>query len=221
MPRKHVRRSLLALGALCVAVAFVVPRARATIEEQRARLPPAAECADESVAGTWRSHQFEPRRNMWTIFELQIRRVNGQPNRLEGIIVNHSWDGYAQHQEPPPCGPINRSDWWVSMDGVGEAYPDGRIQFGGIGEWRMDRVICGAGLGRGEYNLDNFTGVIDPVRLEFQSVNNDGGWAVNEPTLFRRIRCPPMESAQAPSVNPVPPDFYPDTSTGCLSMMAR
>jgi hypothetical protein len=39
------------------------------------------------------------------------------------------------------------------------------------------------------YNPDNFSGEIDPWRAEFQSVNNDGDRAVNEPHVFRRIRC--------------------------------
>jgi hypothetical protein len=40
-----------------------------------------------------------------------------------------------------------------------------------------------------DYHPDHFTGTIDPQREEFQSVNNDGGRAVNDPMVFRRIGC--------------------------------
>jgi hypothetical protein len=39
------------------------------------------------------------------------------------------------------------------------------------------------------YRPDHFTGTIDPAIQEFQSVNNDGGRAVNDPMVFRRIAC--------------------------------
>jgi len=99
------------------------------------------------------------------------------------------------------------------MDARGTVTNGTHIQFGGVGSWRLDQVHCRSGpFG---YNLDNFTGDIDPAILEFQSVNNDGGRAVNVPNVFRRVRCPPRETARAPRVNPVAPAFYPDLERGC------
>jgi hypothetical protein len=64
------------------------------------------------------------------------------------------------------------------------------------------------------YNLDHFTGRIDTELQEFQSVNNDGGRAVNEPKVFRRVRC--LEPPMAPHVAIAPPPFYPTSwQRGC------
>lgn len=185
--------------------------AHATIEEQRARLPPAAECDDEIVAGVWRSHTYDERYSEWNVFTLTIRRVPGQADQLVGTMTNHGWNGTPADAEPPPCARQTGSEWIVGMDARGNAQGN-QIFFGAYGQWRLDDVRCSTGPGG--YNLDNFTGVIDPAILEFQSVNNDGGRAVNEPHVFRRIRCPPIDSAIAPSVTTRPPAFYPEGS-GC------
>ncbi|UJR84442.1 hypothetical protein [Sandaracinus amylolyticus] len=211
-PRRARRRISLVVAATCFASAWLVPSlGHGTIEEQRARLPPAAECDDEYVAGVWRSHTYSEVYRDWTVFTLTMRRVPGQPGQLVGTIQNHQWSGTPQDEEPPPCS-RGGYDWIVSMDARGSVGPDNRVFFGGVGMWRLDEVRCQGGPGG--YNLDNFTGVIDPSILEFQSVNNDGGRAVDEPAVFRRIRCPPVESAQSPSVNPRPPAFYPEMR-GC------
>ena len=197
------------LGAIgCFAALWLFPSAApATIAEQRARLPPAAECDDEIVAGIWRSHSYNPQFGDWTVFTLTIRRVPGHPEQLVGSISNHDWTGGPEDQEPPPCDRQTGFDWIVSMDARGQVTNGTNIVFGGIGRWRLDQVRCHHGPWG--YNLDNFSGVIDPTILEFQSVNNDGGRAVNEPAVFRRIRCPPSESIEAPTVNTRPPAFYP------------
>jgi hypothetical protein len=198
----------------CLVVLWFVPSAApATIAEQRARLPPAAECGDEIVAGIWRSHAYNPRYEDWAVFTLTIRRVPGSPDQLIGTIRNHSWTGGPGDQEPPPCSRQTGFEWVVSMDARGHVTNGNQIFFGGVGTWRLDETRCHNGPWG--YNLDNFSGVIDPAILEFQSVNNDGGRAVNEPAVFRRIRCPPQESVEAPSVNPRPPAFYPDSGRGC------
>ena len=201
-------------GVALVTLAFAAwpTRAPATIAEQRARLPPAAECAGEIVAGVWRSHKYDPRFRDWYIFTLNVRRVPGSPNELTGSIVAHSWEGGPSDAEPPPCARQMGSEWVVSMDARGSVISETQIVFGGIGRWRLDRTICR--YGPSMYNLDNFSGTIDPSILEFQSVNNDGGRAVNDPMVFRRIRCPPQEHAEAPSVNPRPPAFYPEIGRG-------
>lgn len=202
----------MAFGAL-VALWFVPSAAPATIAEQRARLPPAAECGDEIVAGIWRSHAHNQRYGDWQVFTLTIRRVPGHPEQLVGTISNHSWTGGPGDQEPPPCSQQTGWEWIVSMDARGHVDNGTNIFFGGVGAWRLDETRCRRGPWG--YNLDNFSGVIDPTILEFQSVNNDGGRAVNEPAVFRRIRCPPQESVEAPSVNTRPPAFYPDRRSGC------
>ena len=208
------RRGAWVAGVGVFAALWLYPsRAPATIAEQRARLPPAAECDDEIVAGIWRSHKYNERFGDWSVFTLTIRRVADHPDQLVGTITNHNWDGGAADVEPPPCERQSGDDWFVSMDARGTVRNGTEIFFGAIGEWRLDRVACRRGPWG--YNLDNFTGVIDPSILEFQSVNNDGGRSVNEPTVFRRIRCPPAQAAEAPSVNPVPPAFYPELGGGC------
>lgn len=211
--RRAWRRGAWALAATCLALNWLWPgHAPATIEEQRARLPPAAECDDEIVAGVWRSHSYNEQFGDWGVFTLTIRRVPDHPEQLIGTISNHSWNGGPADEEPPPCARQTGVEWVVSMDGRGSVQAGNQIFFGGVGAWRLDEVRCRGGPGG--YNLDNFSGVIDPAILEFQSVNNDGGRAVNDPEVFRRIRCPPVESAVAPSVNPRPPSFYPELG-GC------
>jgi hypothetical protein len=200
--------------AVVVGVWLVPLSAPATIEEQRARLPPPADCEDDPVAGLWKSHQYDEQYRDWTVFMLDIRRVPGSDTQLVGTITNHSWDAGPEQQEPGPCAAFG-NQWIVSMDARGTIGPDGRIHFGGIGAWRLDRIVCNGGPGG--YNLDNFSGVIDPTLQEFQSVNNDGGRAVNDPTVFRRIRCHDQDaSPPSPHVNPVPPAFYPSLKpSGC------
>jgi hypothetical protein len=212
--RKRHQRIARALAAAAFALLWLTPsRAPATIEEQRARLPPAAECDDEIVAGVWRSHSYHPQFGDWGIFTLTIRRVPGSPEQLIGTITNHTWQGGPADEEPPACAQGGGDEWVVSMDARGSVQNGNRIFFGGVGSWRVDEVRCSRGPWG--YNLDNFTGVIDPAILEFQSVNNDGGRAVDEPEVFRRIRCPPVPSAESPSVTTRPPAFYPELGGGC------
>jgi hypothetical protein len=203
----------LIAAVLAFGFAWLLPsHAPATIAEQRARLPPAAECEGEIVAGVWRSHKYNERYGDWTIFTLNIRRSPNDPTQLVGTIVNHEWYAGPEAEEPPPCTAYSGVEWIVSMDAQGTVTNDTHIQFGGVGQWRLDDVVCRGGPGG--YNLDHFSGDIDASILEFQSVNNDGGRAVNDPMVFRRVRCPPEEHAQAPSVNTRPPSFYPNLGGG-------
>jgi hypothetical protein len=190
-----------------MALLYCVPRVQATIAEQRARLPPPATCEDP-VEGIWLSHKYNPPHHDWTVFTLEIHRVPGSDEALRGIIRNHSWVGGPEQQEPGPCQ--GQFHWIVSMNGRGHS--DGtNIFFGGYGGWRLDRVLCARGpFG---YNLDNFSGQIDPEIQEFQSVNNDGGRSVNEPYVFRRIRC--FEPDAQPHIQVAPPPFFPERDQGC------
>lgn len=176
-----------------------------TVAEQRARLPPPAQCEDP-VEGIWRSHDFRPQWQEWTIFTLEIHRVDGT-DRLGGTIRNESWQGEARRSEPGPCE--GEQHFVASMDAEGRI--DGSvIDFGGVAPWRLDATRCGEALTA--YNLDRFTGALDPERLEFQSVNNDGGDEVNLPVVFRRVGCLPQQGAQAdptPTIEVTTPAFYP------------
>ncbi len=203
----------LLLGvATFLGVWLVALRAPATIAEQRARLPPAAECEDEIVAGVWRSHSYWEWQREWYVMTLFVERVPENPTQLRGRITSHYWVGTPQDEEPPPCDRTPHFEATVSFDARGHVTNGTEIFFGGIGQWRVDSATCGRHPHA--YNLDNFSGVIDRETLEFQSVNNDGGEAVNVPTVFRRIRCPPQPSASSPTVSARRPAFYPDNGLG-------
>lgn len=196
---------------------FTAPAFAGTVAEQRARLPPPAEC-DDPVEGIWQSHDHRASWGQWEMFSLEIHRV-GDSDKLTGTIVNHFWNGPKDESEPPPCTGGMRVK--IGMDAEGTINGD-QIQFGGIGEWRVDEAICGRFWGG--YNLDNFTGTVDWDLLEFQSKNNDGGAAVNMPTVFRRIECFEGHGKKAdpaddgPRVAVAPPAFYPPEegqASGC------
>ncbi len=206
---KVLRRALLVGAVGAVAALLCSGPARATIQEQRARLPPPAHCQDP-VEGLWKSHKYNARFGDWTVFTLEVRRVKGSDTELRGVIRNELWEGGPDDQEPGPCR--GRRHWIVSMDARGWVRGD-QIYFGGVGQWRLDRVLCVRGPWG--YNLDNFTGEIDPELQEFQSVNNDGGRAVNIPHVFRRIRCYDQDSL--PHIDVEPPPFYPGRTGGCGS----
>ena len=202
-----VRRALLLGAIIGMAALFCSGPVEATIQEQRARLPPPAFCEDP-VEGLWRSHKYNERWGDWSIFSLEVRRVKGTTNALRGVIRNELWVGGPADEQPPPCR--GRRHWVVSMDAQGSIQGE-RIFFGGVGQWRLDRVHCARGpFG---YNLDNFTGEIDTETMEFQSVNNDGGRAVDVPHVFRRVRCFPPDSV--PHVEVDPPPFFPRRTSGC------
>jgi hypothetical protein len=201
--RRRLILAPLALGLL------LAPTVEATIEEQRERLPPPADCGDV-VEGEWRSHRYSPQFRDWRIFTLTIRRLPGSETEVVGTIRNQAWDGGPDDEEPGPCGrtPVQ---WVVSTDARGTIRGND-VVFSGMGAWRLERVGCGHGPGG--YNLDSFSGTIDPAIEEFQSVNNDGGRAVNEPTVFRRVRCFPPDAQ--PHIEVAPPPFFPrHASRGC------
>ena len=209
------------LGGIAAAGTLVLlpSLAPATVEEQRARLPPPAVCADP-LEGVWVSHQYEAAYDEWMIFTLDVRRdprgaaspnAHGVTGRIPviGHISGHAWFGAGPlGEQPPGCAP-GIHHWEVGMPGEGFA-DGGRIEFWGT-RWSVTNVWCGPrSFG---YNLDHFTGVIDPAIQEFQSVNNDGGRAVNDPTVFRRVRC--YEATAVPHPLVAPPPFHPPRRSGC------
>lgn len=212
-PRPDPRRRRwigTALAAGFVLASWLPGRGRAsTVAEQRARLPPPATCKDP-VAGVWKSHSYDKVFRDWTIFTLRIERSEEGKDAFEGTITNRSWVAEAHESSPPKCrGELH---YLISMDAQGTV-TDGQINFWGVGQWRLDDVPCGHwDMG---YNLDHFSGKIDPEIMEFQSVNNDGGRAVNDPVVFRRVRClDGQEVEDEPRVSVAPPPFYPPEDEG-------
>ncbi len=203
------RRAILALLAAALAAVVLFPGiGRATIEEQRARLPPPATCPD-GVEGVWLSHTYNPDYQDWYMFTLRIRRKAPGSAELIGEIESHSWDGTPQEAEPPACR-AGLNHWTVAMPAQGTEV-NGLVHFWGT-SWHVKESFCGSSPGLGSYNLDHFSGQIDPAIQEFQSVNNDGGRSVNDPTVFRRIGC--FEPPPVPHIQVAPPPFYPSTRTG-------
>lgn len=202
-------RRLVAVVVVAIfVVLMVLPRgAPATITEQRNRLPPPAHCEDE-VEGIWRSHSYWKGHGQWYLFTMEVRRVKSDPSRLTGTIVSHYWNGGPNDEEPPAC----RAGGYrqiVRMPGAGHIV-NGVVTFGGT-SWTLERTFCGPPTAR--YYPDNFSGQIDPELQEFQSVNNDGGPAVNVPQVFRRIRC--LDPDSHPHISVTPPDFQPPSRGGC------
>lgn len=211
-PIARHRALLVAALAGFVLSTWAPGRSRAsTVAEQRARLPPPAACKDP-VAGVWKSHSYDERHRDWTVFTLEMHRVAAGKDEFKGRITNHSWISEAHESSPPPCRGELR--YLISMDAEG-AVINGRINFWGVGSWSLDEVPCGRwNMG---YNLDHFSGQIDPDLLEFQSVNNDGGRAINDPVVFRRVHCNDGEELnEEPRVAVAAPAFYPpEDSGGC------
>ena len=209
-PRILIHRApLVAVVAILAALTVRVPEAPATVAEQRARLPPAAECEDE-IEGKWRAHTYSEWRGRWAEFTLEIHRVKDNPTALTGFIKVHSYQGGPEDTEPGACEGLRFTG---QMPGFG-TYADGQVAFGS-NEFQLTEVICGD-FNSVRYYPDNFTGRIDPALQEFQSVNNDGGAAVNEPAVFRRIACYDDEAMQ-PKGDVKPPPFFParKSSGGC------
>jgi hypothetical protein len=209
MPRP--RRAPLACAALGVALALLFAGSgRATIEEQRARLPPPARCEDP-VAGVWRAHHYTAASWQWYLFTLEVRRSEANSAELTGMIRSQFWMGTAKQQTPPPCD-RNLLQATVEMPAKGRV--DGtRIAFGGTG-WRQTGEPCG--IQRIQYLPDQLTGEIDARIQEFQSVNNDGGSAVNEPMVFRRVECFEPPKPARPKIVVTPPPLVPELKKrGC------
>lgn len=199
--RSRRRVVLVGLVSLMSALVLLPSLAPATVEEQRARLPPPADQSrcPNPIEGVWKSLRWYPGNGAWYSFVLEVHMVG---NRLTGQIDAYSWDTPPNVSEAGPCMP-GLNHWVITQTAEGTV--DGlRLNFHGT-RWQLRQIYCG-GL-HGTYNLDNFSGVIDLGLQEFQSVNNDGGAQVDEPTVFRRIRCfePP------PQPHPIvrPPAFRP------------
>lgn len=152
-----------------------------SVEGQRSKLPPSAKC-DDPVAGRWEAFKYNSLGADWVRFTLLINRSSD--GALTGSITSHLWNGTPLDATPPACD-FDHFEYLVSMNARGHA--DGtRITFG-ASTYSIVSVQCPMpGFG---YAPDNFSGVIDPARQEFQSVNNDGSRDINAPYVFRRTGC--------------------------------
>jgi len=185
-----LRRAL----ALAVVVATLgwAGRAPADIQEQRARLPPAAQgCADE-LSGTWRAHAYEV--NQWRVVTVHIRRVPGDPTRLEGSFTTELWIAPRDRPERPVCVP-----------GVQHRTLAGALHGTLVGEhmeWWNDAGIfdeilhCGVSEGR-YFGEGRSVGTLHRAEEEFHA-----SWTGStDPVVYRRIDC---GGASAPNPVPVP-----------------
>ncbi len=165
-------------------MALLPAPAPATVAEQRARLPPPAECHDP-VAGTWMAHVYYRHVGEWYVFLLRVKHAPGGGPDLVGTIHSEFWAGGPKDAEPPACeiGVVHRS---VAEHARGHF--DGKTLVFNATDWRPDQPSC---LGSEvDYLLDDFSGRIDRSRQEFQSVlNSDAPEWVNVPTVFRRVSC--------------------------------
>jgi hypothetical protein len=203
------RLGTLAVFAWLAVLIVRVPEAPATVAEQRARLPPAVEC-ENPVAGKWRALLYSfITGGRWTEWTLDINVDPSDETKLVGTIYVDSWRGDPSTPEQPmPC----IDHFKGKMDATG-SFVDGRVAVDG-GPWQHTDQICGDPT---LYNPDHFTGTIETERQEFQSVNNDGGAAVNQVTVFRRIGCQ-AEKPMTPRRDVKPPAFFPKSarrSGGC------
>lgn len=209
-PRRRARSLYTLLAAGLVALVVYPSPVEATVEEQRARLPPPAACPDD-VEGVWVALRYEPHYNPpeWYHVTLDIHRTKDSKVKIEGTMLVHYWLGGPKDVQPPPCRP-GGYDRTVLQPSTGTVI-NGRVQFDAQ-SWRQVAEPCGGSEDR-RYNLDHYSGTIDPKIQEFQSVNNDGGRAVNEPAVFRRVKC--FEAERRVVTDVTPPPFTPPRRASC------
>ena len=171
--------SLFALACALALLAPGLPHAQAGLQKRPpAGSPQPGGCGSDPVAGTWRAQAYGRGRTVqWT---LQIRR---RGSALTGRIGNLTWYGAQGLAAPPPCR--GGLAYRVSMAAQGTYGPGNRVDFYGVGAYRVDRVLCGS---LGNYNLDHFSGSVSGERMDVR--NDDGGAARGDRYVFRRTRCP-------------------------------
>ncbi len=204
------------LAAAACATFLYAGESPAAVEEQRRRLPPPATCKDP-VEGLWMGLKYVAPLYQWYNYTLEIHRDKEDPNKLTGEVLAKFWDGTSQQEKPPACKPALMFVT-VAQPAKGK-YKDGLVDFGGT-SWSLKENHCPPGR-YVRYNTDHFSGKIDPTIQEFQSVNNDGGVAVNDPIVLRRIKCfdeTADEDKSQPKIEIAPPPLQPPTKAarGCF-----
>lgn len=196
---------VVSAGLVCVVLLIHPRRAPASVEEQRARLPPPARACPDPVEGEWLGHELL--RNRWYRFTLHIRREAPGSEALTGTITSHSWDGDRQQTEPPDCAEQPHNQYIGDMPAEG-SFRDNVIAFTGQ-RWELREVLCGRS---GVYYPDAFSGPLERDGAEFQTVNDDGHNPI-VPVVFRRIRCGPDVRRPMPELPPA--DAPPKYARGC------
>ncbi len=155
-----------------------------SVEGQRALLPAATMCEDP-IAGVWRALKYSPTfGGQWVRFTLRIKR---EGDTLTGTIRSRIWRGSPSDRTPPACR-VGQTDTTHAMVATGRA--EGTAITFGASTHRLVADHCPQLFGGvNDYAPDHFSGTIDAMRQEFQSVNNDGAYDVDEPYVFRRIGC--------------------------------
>jgi hypothetical protein len=148
-----------------------------------ALLPPSVSCSDP-VAGVWMSHEFHPRLGEWYVFTVDVRREHPGADALVGEIKSEFWEGHATATSAPSCDDEEAVHGVVRMPARGVARGD-RVTLDGV-TWQAEDTECKHRWSHG-YNTDSFTGTLSGS--VFNTVNNDGGRSLDDPTNFRRIRC--------------------------------
>jgi len=159
-------------------------RMPSSVEGQRALLPAATTCEDP-IAGVWRALKYSPTfGGQWVRFTLRIKR---EGDVLTGTIRSRIWHGTPSDRTPPACR-FGQTDTTHAMVATGRA--TGTAITFGASTHRLVADHCPQLFGGvNDYAPDRFSGTIDAMRQEFQSVNNDGAYDVDEPYVFRRIGC--------------------------------
>lgn len=172
-----------AVRALILGSAGFMPT---SVEGQRALLPAATTCADP-VTGVWRALKYSPTfGGQWVRFTLLIRRGEGT-DELVGTIRSRIWSGRPSDRTPPACT-YGQIDTTHAMVAHGRVRGDD-ISFGSH-TYRLVTDHCPQLFASSTgYAPDNFSGTLDTMRQEFQSVNNDGAYDINTPYVFRRVGC--------------------------------
>jgi hypothetical protein len=201
-----VRLGRLAIAAVLATLMFGTRDAPATVEEQRARLPAPAECPSP-VSGQWKAIVFKPRFSEWYTYTLEVHEDPADASHLLGMIYIDAFFSSPDSPEPAvPC--VFR--FQGKMVGAG-TFASGEITFGATSDFELTSNECGDYTG--VYNPDHFQGQLEPARQEFQSIHNDHGLAVNEPTVFRRFAC--IDDSRKAPRELAPPPFFPKHRSGC------
>ena len=71
------------------------------VDEQRDRLPAAAQDCHDDVVGVWQGQSLLS--NSWHHFTLDIKRKSSNAGEIEGTIYTEVWTGSEKDEEPPEC----------------------------------------------------------------------------------------------------------------------
>ena len=158
-----MRRLVTVLVVVGASFSLFPRESAATVEEQRARLPPPADCPDK-VEGTWAALYYT-KHHSWSEYTVVIRRSSpaaeqDQGGPIEVDMKAHIWDGPVNTHNPPACTEAQR-EVTVTMPGKGTVDASMRLAFGAK-TYAVESVVCGSDT---RYHPDNFTGQVDSASL--------------------------------------------------------